>query len=311
MSTDPPPTSTTPGASTAAAGGSGPPPAEAAPLRLACSEVWGGNRPINTEVDLPGVRGKVYSQPCAGGRGGDIHYLSVCDSGLVCQMLVADVVGHGEAVSGVSGEIHSLLRRYLNRLDQRHVLKRLNQRLEKIGFEAFTTAAAVNYFPPWRRLSLSYAGHPVAWFYRKATGRWSQITSDGRYQPKQKWVNLPLAVDPRTIFTRRTIKVDYGDRLLVLTDGVLETPDQSGKLLGTSRLRKLLEEASSGTPGDIVDAIVGALAARAGETGFSHDDVTLLLVEFVPGPPGPAVWHALKNRLPRLARRIAKPMTPG
>ncbi|MHC4093976.1 MAG: PP2C family protein-serine/threonine phosphatase, partial [Planctomycetota bacterium] len=244
-------------------------------------------------------QGKLYSRPCAGGRGGDIHYLSVCNSGLVCQLLLADVVGHGEAVSGVSGEIHSLMRRYLDRLDQRHVLKKLNRRLEKIGFNALTTAAAVNYFPPWRRLSISYAGHPGAWLYRKATRRWTEITCSSQHRHTRRLVNLPLAVDRGTVFTRQTMRVAYGDRLLVLTDGVLEAPNEAGELLGTVRLSELFQETGRLAPGEAVDAIIEALVSRAGETGLSHDDVTLLLVEFVPGPPGSALWHAVKNRLRR------------
>ena len=37
-----------------------------------CAEVWGGNRPVNAPIDLPGVRGWVYSHPCEGGRGDGI-----------------------------------------------------------------------------------------------------------------------------------------------------------------------------------------------------------------------------------------------
>ncbi len=40
--------------------------------RLVCAEVWGGNRPIDVPLKLPGIRGRVYSRPCAGGRGGEI-----------------------------------------------------------------------------------------------------------------------------------------------------------------------------------------------------------------------------------------------
>src|SRR5512139_242502 len=51
--------------------------------RLACAEVRGGNHPIYDVVELPGLRGVLYSNPCAGARGGDVHYLSVCGSGLL------------------------------------------------------------------------------------------------------------------------------------------------------------------------------------------------------------------------------------
>ena len=47
------------------------------PLQLVCAEVWGGNRPIHAPIDMPGLRGAIYSRPCCGGRGGDIHYVAI------------------------------------------------------------------------------------------------------------------------------------------------------------------------------------------------------------------------------------------
>lgn len=266
-------------------------------LQLVCTEVWGGNRPIDVPVELPGVRGQLYSRPCAGGRGGDVHYLSVCDSGLISRICVADVAGHGEAVATVSTEIHSLVRRHINWLDQRRVLKKLNKRLTKMGFNALTTAAAITYFPPMRRLSVSYAGHPPAWFYRREKEHWGQLLADSNHRRKHRFANLPLAVEADTTFTRRTLRVAYGDRLLVLTDGVLEAPDESGELFGLQRLEGLLNDQRHASTAEIAAAIIAALIARADGGSLSHDDVTLLLVEFVPGPPGPAVWQAIKNRI--------------
>src|SRR5947209_4327986 len=83
-------------------------------LQLVCAEIWGGNRAVYRAVELPGLRGVLFSSPSDGGRGGDVHYLSVCGSGLLSRMCVADVVGHGEAVAAVSGEMHVLLRKLMN-----------------------------------------------------------------------------------------------------------------------------------------------------------------------------------------------------
>ncbi|MHC5029101.1 MAG: hypothetical protein ACYTGR_20310, partial [Planctomycetota bacterium] len=92
-------------------------------MSLVCGEIHGGNRTVETSVDLPGMRGVIYSRPCDGGRGGDVHYLSVCGSGLLSRMCVADVAGHGEAVANVSAEMHQQLRRLMSWPDQRRVLR--------------------------------------------------------------------------------------------------------------------------------------------------------------------------------------------
>jgi osmotically-inducible protein OsmY len=74
-----------------------------APHPLTCSEVWGSNSNVAHSVELPGLQGWVYSAPIElGQNGGDIHYLSVCDSGVLCRVALADISGHGRAVSAVA-----------------------------------------------------------------------------------------------------------------------------------------------------------------------------------------------------------------
>ena len=89
---------------------------------LACGEVRGGNEPVYTSVDLPGLRGILYSRPCHGPEGGDVHYLSVCGSGLVTRLCVADVAGHGQVVAAVGREMHAHLRKSVNKFDDRRVM---------------------------------------------------------------------------------------------------------------------------------------------------------------------------------------------
>jgi sigma-B regulation protein RsbU (phosphoserine phosphatase) len=275
------------------------PPRLSTSLQLVCAEVWGGNRPIDAPLELPGMRGKLYSRPCEGGRGGDVHYVSVCDSGLISHMCLADVVGHGEAVATVSSRLHGLLRRHINSMDQRTVLRRLNRQLAEIGFDAVTTAAAINYLPPRQRLSLSYAGHPPAWLYRAAEDRWERLGGGDEVEDDRRLIDLPLAVDATTSFTAHTVRVAYGDRLLVLTDGVLEAPNASGELFGTQRLEELLDQQRFASAAETADTIIEALLAWVRPAQLAHDDVTLLAVEFEPGPRGPAMWHAIKNRILR------------
>ena len=110
-----------------------PPSPDLSAVQVTCAQVRGGNRAVHAPIDLPGIRGVVYSRPCDGGRGGDVHYLSVCGSGLLSHICLADVVGHGEKVAGVSATMHALLKRSMNWTDQRRVLRELNQDLQARG----------------------------------------------------------------------------------------------------------------------------------------------------------------------------------
>ncbi len=264
---------------------------------LACAEVWGGNRPVDTRVDLPGVRGVLYSRPCAGGRGGDVHYLSVCGSGLLARMCLADVVGHGEAVATISSEMHAQLRRFMNWPDQRRVLRELNRRLERIGLNAMTTAAALTYYPPSRKLSVSYAGHPPGWYFNRAKGVWSRLSLEHAHAAKGELIDGPLAVDPDADYSRRSLRVNIGDRLLVVTDGVLEAPGADGVHFGDVRVEQVLARIGDAGPERIGAALLAALEAHCDASTLAHDDVSFLAVEFVPGPRGPTLWTVLRNRL--------------
>lgn len=264
-----------------------------------CAEVWGGNRAADSAIELPGARGWVYSRPCEGGHGGDIHYVSLCSSGLISRICLADVAGHGQTVSAVSASIHGLLRTYMNNFDQRRVLSELNRRMEEGGIGVMTTAVAVTYFPPSRFLSVSYAGHPRAWFYRAREERWSRLEVALASRPA---TDLPLAIDPTAEFTRRDIRIRRGDRLLLLTDGVLEAPDASGVYFGEARLAAVLEAHRHADIRMLVRALVERVCAHTGCPAVAHDDVTIVGLEFTRSPRGFGLWHALVRRLfPRRA----------
>lgn len=264
------------------------------PLEFVCSEIWGGNRPVNRPIELPGVVGRLFSKPCDGGRGGDVHYMSICGSGLLSRTCLADVAGHGEAVAAVSTELHRLLRRYMNHMDQRRVLQDLNRTLERSDTLKLATAAAFSYYPPGRSLSFSYAGHPPAWIFRSRSDEWERLSLDAG----EGLANMPLAVCRETAFTRGQTRVDFGDRLLIVTDGVIEAPaagDQS--LYGEQRLTHLLNTHHELPVDDLAALLLKDLIDYTADPSLAHDDVTFALLEFRRGPRGPAVWTALKNRV--------------
>src|SRR5205809_333204 len=82
---------------------------------MQCMEVWGGNQIVDNGVNMPGLDAWVYSKPYGDAAGGgDVHYVSSCATGRIMRLLVADVSGHGSAVSSVAGQLRALMRRYVN-----------------------------------------------------------------------------------------------------------------------------------------------------------------------------------------------------
>ena len=78
--------------------------------RLECKGIWGGIRNRDTEVAAGKVIGSIYSAPSEGGRGGDIYYFGVCKGDVITRLAIADVTGHGEAVSEISQYVYDSLK---------------------------------------------------------------------------------------------------------------------------------------------------------------------------------------------------------
>jgi serine phosphatase RsbU (regulator of sigma subunit) len=264
---------------------------------FACGEVRGGNDIAHSLVDLPGLRGIVYSRPCEGASGGDIHYLSRCGSGLMARVCLADVAGHGPMVAAVGREIHDHLRRSVDVVDERKVFTRFNSRLESQRLLTMTTAVLVTYYPPSRRLTVSYAGHPRGWLYRGAERAWEPLYLPVQPPPtRPAYIDLPLGVGLPTTFTRHRFKVQPGDRVLLITDGVLETTSPDDAPFDTHGVEAILKSGAAGYE-ELAARLVTALHEHAEVDHLAHDDVTFFLGEFTEGPRGPALWHVVKNRL--------------
>ena len=81
--------------------------------RLECKGIWGGIRNRDIEVSAGKVIGSIYSEACEGGRGGDIYYFGVCRGDIITRLAIADVTGHGEAVSEVSQYVYDSLKTHM------------------------------------------------------------------------------------------------------------------------------------------------------------------------------------------------------
>ena len=79
--------------------------------RLECKELLGGTRNQDVEVSAGRVIGSIYSSPCCeGGKGGDIYYFGVCKGDIISRLAIADVTGHGEAVSEIGQYVYDILK---------------------------------------------------------------------------------------------------------------------------------------------------------------------------------------------------------
>ena len=119
------------------------------------------------------------------------------------------------------------------------------------------------------RVTWSGAGHPSP----------QLIRHDGRSVEPLESQNLVIGVmeDCLAKEPQHSLEIEPGDRLLFYTDGVTETADAEGLLLGTSGLTRIATEAMSLDLFDTADHILGEVARF--QHGPTTDDMTLIVAE--------------------------------
>ena len=188
-----------------------------------------GRQPGGRECGLhPGLDVWVCSQPYRGeARGGDVHYVSLCGGGVITRMIVADVSGHGEAVSEFSGSLRTLVRNNINRKSQTRLVARLNQQFSALAqLRRFATAVVATYLADRDRLSLCNAGHPRPFWYHAATREWEVLTSKPGGPAIPSGIggaaNLPLGLDDETPYDQIDVVLGRGDLIVIYTDALSE-----------------------------------------------------------------------------------------
>ena len=285
---------------------------EPAAHQLQCMEIVGGNRTVQQQVEAPGLDIWIDSRPVEGETGGDIHYFSVCGSGRVTRLVIADVTGHGEDAGELAAWLRTRMRKHINLLDQRKFAREINRELSaRVEDGRFATVALLTYFAPTDHLIVCNAGHPPPLWYSRQSGQWEllgpDLTAVGEPLSRQKArylgrkvSNLPLGVIEGTEFVQFAVQLAPDDLVIVTTDGLVEARNDAGKMLGS---RGLLDLAAgmdvAAAPRAIADALLEAVAAyREGQP--REDDETVAVIRHTASHPPELSLGQLARVLPRV-----------
>jgi phosphoserine phosphatase RsbU/P len=251
---------------------------EPATQHMTCMEVWGGSQLTARGVEMGGLEAWVYSKPYGQAqRGGDVYYASSCATGRIARLLLADVSGHGHSVATTAADLRTLMRRFVNRLDQREFVQLLNQQFAALSTGGtFATAVAATFFSPTRRLTLCNAGHPRPFLYRAAQREWSLLSHDvvaGEKKPR----NIPLGILHLVDYEQFDVEMQPGDCLMTYTDALIESRDADGEMLGEDGLLRILRLIGDVEPQHLTETLLSEIAQRYPQN-LSEDDVTVVVV---------------------------------
>jgi sigma-B regulation protein RsbU (phosphoserine phosphatase) len=265
---------------------------------MQCMEVWGGSQLTAQAVEFGGLDAWVYSKPHGKAHaGGDVYYASSCATGRISRLLLADVAGHGNAVAATAADLRTLMRRFVNRLDQTEFVRLLNQQfsiLPRTG--AFATAIVTTFFEPSRRLTVCNAGHPRPILYRAAQRQWDFLGNNAavlRAAPS----NIPLGLFEAAEYEQFDVELESGDCLLSYTDALIEARVGDGEMLGENGVLGLVRALGDVQPDQLTEKLLAEIEVRY-PGGLAEDDVTVLMVR----ANGRKLRYSFGEKLHALAR---------
>ncbi|RIU89108.1 PP2C family protein-serine/threonine phosphatase [Oceanobacillus picturae] len=168
-----------------------------------------------TKPAIEGLDIGVISVPAHQMNGDYHHFVKGKDGSL--GIAVADVIGKGIPAALCMSMIKYSMDSYPEEsMTPKAILKNLNRVVERnVDPSMFITMFYAQYLPAENLLQYSSAGHEPGFYYNAATDSFTEIESKG----------LVLGVSPATEYNQYELKVNQGDMVILLTDGVTECRD--------------------------------------------------------------------------------------
>ncbi|MCH6255995.1 SpoIIE family protein phosphatase [Puniceicoccaceae bacterium K14] len=204
--------------------------------------------------------------------GGDyIDTIEVNGQGIL--IVIADVMGKGVPAAMLATIFRTAIRSRLNLAETPGwLLSKINKQIhEELGhLNMFITAQAAFYTYGKKVLKLASAGHCPALLLNSTDQSIKELTAEG----------IPLGIDASDIYEEQLFDMNAGDRVLFFTDGLYETENSSGEMLGIDRLSQnlpsLWDEGLEELPSRTLDFV-----SEFSSENTLQDDQTLIALEIL------------------------------
>jgi sigma-B regulation protein RsbU (phosphoserine phosphatase) len=227
--------------------------------------------------DVPGVRVAALTIPSQRIDGDFYDFFKHRDDCL--DVIVGDVMGKGipAALLGAATKSHFL--QALSRLlslaapgtlpEPKDIVTLAHSEVARqlIELESFVTVCYARFDLEKRTLDFVDCGHTATIHFMAKTGTCAMLQGQ----------NLPLGVSEGEIHEQIHVALDWGDVLLFYSDGLTETRNSAGELLGIERLAECVRKHGRLEPEALIDRIRQAAVAFSNSETFG-DDLTCVAV---------------------------------
>lgn len=169
---------------------------------------------LRTEIpQVDGIDIGAISVPYHQMNGDYFHFITGNDGSM--GIAIADVIGKGIPAALSMSMIKYAMDSFEEEvMSPSAILRNLNAVVERnVASNMFITMFYGHFLPESGRLKFASAGHEPGFIYRKETGEFEEFDAKG----------LVLGVLKNTVYRQYELKLDEGDMIVLLTDGVTES----------------------------------------------------------------------------------------
>ena len=198
---------------------------------------------------------------------GDIYYFYELGKSKSKVLFMADATGHGVSAALVTVVMMSALREYVkDSIIPGKLIKKLNDNMFHVLQSAFYATGVFFLFDNQNTIYFTNAGHNPPLYITAADKKINRMFAK----------DTILGLDEESEFSTNRIAGKPGDRLLLYTDGLVESANTEGKMFGLEKVESLLREHESKSTKEIVKILRAELEEFTAE--FT-DDVTIIMLE--------------------------------
>jgi serine phosphatase RsbU (regulator of sigma subunit) len=198
--------------------------------------------------------------------GGDYYDFKLHEDGTLT-MVIGDATGHGMHAGTMVSATKSLFHALADEPMPVQFLKKCTEAIKAMGLKKMYMALTIAKFQD-HRMQIAAAGMPFPLVYRSYTSRVEEVVLKG--MPLGGFTNFP--------YKEKKIRLNPGDTVLFISDGLEEMFNPQDEVLGGEQVKILFEECASRSPEEII-----AHLQKAGEAWADGrdqvDDVTFVVIK--------------------------------
>jgi len=198
--------------------------------------------------------------------GGDYYDFST-DENHAITLAIGDATGHGSRAGAMVTAIKILFLDYASKLGLIDFLSNASKSIRRIGFNKLYMSFAIARIQQ-TELSIAGAGMPSGYLYRYTTGIVEKIELKG----------FPLGSPADYPYIEQRYKLERGDTLMLLTDGLPELFNPDKCMFGYNKIEQIFSEHATLKPRVIIEQFKQAIDNWLQETQ-QNDDITFLILQ--------------------------------